>query len=325
MVRVLVRPRPRLSRLVTGLLTATLAALLSAAPALLPSAEAAVTRPFTAWSPWNATIKSQPALDPSSSAMVAQLTREGRMYSNLVAYGIPVYTATSTTPRYAVTCDMEGTWGACPLSRQPMPIPDGAQPSAGDDGVLTVIDPDAGTVGEYWQARRTGTGWAASFGAVNSLSGSGWGGSSTGSGASRLAGVIRVEELERHWVGHALALQTDNVCAGTVRSPALKTDGVSTRADCVPEGARLQLDPGLDLTTLRLSPAEFTVARAMQVYGGYVMDRSGTSLSVSFERAPDAGATTVGSVYTAAGLRWDYDGLEHVPWNRLRVLGTWQG
>lgn len=318
-------PRRSVHRRAAWMLAVVVSALLMATPSLAPPAWAEVIRPFSSSSPFNVTIKAQPRLDPGSAAMVAQLTRTGRMYANLVSYGIPIYTATATTPRYQVSCAMEGTWGACPLSRSPMPIPVDAQPSVGSDGVLVVIDPATNTVGEYWQARRTASGWTASWGAVNSLSGSGWGGSSTGAGASRLGGVIRVEELERGWVGHALVLQTDNACAGTYRAPALKTDGLSTRADCIPEGARVQLDPSLDVSKLRLTRAERTVARAMQVYGGYVMDRSGTSLSVSFERAPDATATSIGSVYQANGLRWDYDGLEHVPWDRLRVLETWQG
>jgi hypothetical protein len=257
--------------------------------------------------------------------MTAEVARSGRMYANLVAFGIPVYTAKVTTPRYRVGCDMEGIWGPCPLSRRPMPIPRRAEPNSGDDGVLTVVDPATGAVGEYWRARRSGNGWSASFGAVNSLTGSGWGGSSTGAGASRLAGVVRVREIERGVIPHALVLQSAHACAVKFRPPARKTDGTSTRSDCIPEGARLQLDPKLDLSALRLTRAERAVARAMQVYGGYLIDRSGTSLSVSFERARDASVSSPGSAYLASGLRWDYDALDGVPWRRLRVLERWQG
>ena len=83
---------------------------------------------------------------------------------------------------------------------------------------------------------------------------------------------------------------------GVVRAPALKTDGNSSRSDCLPAGARLQLDPAIDLRKIKgLSPAERTVARAMQRYGGYVIDRGGAPLSVSFERAPDASADSPGA------------------------------
>jgi hypothetical protein len=74
-----------------------------------------------------------------------------------------------------------------------------------------------------------------------------------------------------------------------------------------------------------MSKAERTVARALQRYGAYVVDRGGAPLSVSFERAPDATATYPGSVYTALGSGWDYYGMSRIPWSRLRVLKTWQG
>ncbi len=118
-----------------------------------------------------------------------------------------------------------------------------------------------------------------------------------------MAGVIRVSEIKQRSIPHALVLQTDNVCAKIFRAPALKTDGLSQRSDCIPEGARVQLDPALDLSKIAgLSPAERTVARALQVYGGYVIDRGDAPVSVSFERAVDATGSSPGSVYAAAGL-----------------------
>jgi hypothetical protein len=304
---------------------AALAVLAAPLVGAAPSAEAA-TRPFAATSPFNVAIKASPRIDPASSAMVARLSRTGQAYANLYAYGIPIYTATATTPRYRVACDQEGEWGACPLTQQLMPIPTDALPSTGTDGAMVVIDPASGTIGEYWRARRVGSGWQAGWGAVNTLSGSGWGGASTGAGASRLGGVVRVDEIAAGVINHALVVQTDNACAGRYRAPALKTDGQSVRSDCIPEGARIQLDPTINLSAIPgLTPGERAVARAMQVYGAYVIDVAGTSMSVSFERARDATSTSPGATYTRAGLSWDYYGMPRVPWKRMRVLTTWQG
>lgn len=141
-----------------------------------------------------------------------------------------------------------------------------------------------------------------SFGAITPLAGSGWGGAATGSGASRLAGVIRLAEIEQGEVEHALALQSDHACARSFRAPATKTDGRSDRPDCVPRGALLRLDPALDLDALGLPPAQLAVARACQRYGGYVVDVGGSPLSVSFELAPDADGAYPGEVYRRAGL-----------------------
>jgi hypothetical protein len=289
------------------------------------SEEAFPGRPFAVDSPFNVPVVDDPAIDPGSSAMVSRAAREKHLYANLVEFGVPVYTASARTPRHTVACRRSGHWGACPLEAAPMPIPDGASPSSGSDGAMVVVDPGNGTVGEYWQAVRTRDSWSASWGAVNALEGSGWGGSSTGSGASRLAGVVRLSEMQSRRIDHALVLQSDNVCRDVVRPPALKTDGDSARADCLPEGARLQLDPSLDIGAIPgITPGELAVARAMQVYGAYVIDRTGASLSMSFERAPDATSSYPGFVYADAGLTWDYYGMPHVPWDRLRVLQSWE-
>lgn len=282
-------------------------------------------RPFAADSPVNEPIPLRAEVDPHSAAMVARATRTGTVAANLYAYGVPIYRAAPADPTYLVRCTREDEWGPCPLSNGPRRIPADARPSAGTDGAMAVVQPD-GMVDEYWQARRAGLGWTASFGAVNALSGSGWGGASTGSGASRLAGVVRVAEVRDGVIDHALVVQSDTVCAGIFRPPALKTDGTSRRSDCLPEGSRLQLDPSIDLDSLGdLTPAERAVGRALQVYGAYVIDQSGAPLSMSFETAPDATAGWPGTVYTRAGLAHDYSGMPHLPWSALRVLERWDG
>lgn len=281
-------------------------------------------RPFAANSPFNLPVVANPVVDGNSTAMVARAARDGMAYANLVEFGIPIFLATSSTPRFRVTCTMSPAWGTCPLAVGLRPVPTAAAPNVGSDGVMTVIDSGSGTVDEYWQARRTGSGWTTSWGAINSLSGSGWGGSSTGSGASRLAGVVRVAEIRAGVINHALVLQSDTACAGTFRPPALKTDGESTRSDCIPEGARLQLDPSINLAAIPgITPGERAVGRALQIYGAYLIDRADAPLSVSFELAPDASATSTGAVYSAAGLSWDYYGMPKIPWNKLRVLNAW--
>jgi hypothetical protein len=185
---------------------------------------------------------------------------------------------------------------------------------------MVIIDDAARKSFEFWQARKQGKRWTTSWGAVNDIDGSGWGGASTGSGASRLAGVIQIAEIQQGTIPHALAIQTDNVCANIFRAPALKTDGQSTRPDCIPQGARVRLDPGVKLDALTLAPAVRMVAQALQTYGAYVVDSGGAPLSVSFELDTTASGGSIGTRYKQAGLRWDYDALPGIPWNRLQVL-----
>jgi hypothetical protein len=135
-----------------------------------------------------------------------------------------------------------------------------------------------------------------------------------------LGGVIRIAEIAQGDIHHALALQSTYVCANVFRSPASNTDGRYQGADCIPEGARIRLDPAVDVNALSATSAERAVAQALQTYGGYVVDYGGAPLSVSFELDTTAPNGTIGTVYEQAGLRWDYDSLPLIPWNRLQVM-----
>ena len=283
------------------------------------SYRATAATPFHPDSPFRTAVPAGAAVDPRSPAITEQLVGEGVVHASLVEFGIPIYTADEQTPRHSVSC-LITRWGPCPFADRLTPIPVGARPHTGSDGAMVVVDERTQLSYEFWQARQTGEQWETSYGAVNPLNGSGWGGAATGSGASRLAGVVRQDEIERGMIDHALALQSDNACADVFRAPAIKTDGRSDRPDCVPEGARLRLDPTIDLGEFELSPASLAVARAFQLYGGYVVDVGGAPLSISFELAADADGTFPGSVYREAGLRWDYDGLGEIPWYGLELL-----
>ena len=277
--------------------------------------------PFAEDSPWRTPIPADARPDPNGPAVVATLTRGNGAYAGLYEFGIPVYVARPDSPRFTVVCTGGQQWGRCPLDGVEVPIPLESRPHPGSDGAMVVVDEQDRKVYEFWRARPEGDRWQTDFGAVSDLDGPGWGSEATGSGASRLGGVVRVSEIATGAIPHALALQSDRVCAGRFRAPAVKTDGDATGPDCVPEGARVRLDPTLDLATLpALTPAERAVARALQSYGGYVVDRGSAPLSVSFEMAHEAGPDDIGAVYRQAGLRWDYDNLPGIPWNRLQVL-----
>ena len=318
------RRRPALA-VVPGVVAAALAVAVAAGVTVWagsdtgPAYRATASTPFRPDSPFRTPVPADAVVDPDSPAITTHLVGEERVYASLVEFGIPVYTAGEGTPRHEVPC-LQMQWGPCPFAGRPTPIPDGARPHTGSDGAMVVVDEQEQLSYEFWQVRRVGPLWTTSFGAINPLDGSGWGGAATGSGASRLAGLVRLEEVERGVIDHALALQTDNACSGTFRAPAIKTDGRSTRPDCVPEGARLRLDPAVDLDRLGLPPAHHAIARALQVYGGYVVDVGGSPLSISFELAPDGVGAYPGAVYREAGLQWDYDGLDRIPWDRLELL-----
>jgi hypothetical protein len=279
--------------------------------------------PFAPNSPFRSPIPSSAEVDQHSDRIVAKISRDDALIANLTAFAIPIYAADENTPRYSVQCTMPDL-GSCPFSGHQVPIPDGAAPNPGSDGAMVIVDNSSGLSFEFWQARHANNEWTTSFGAINRLDGQGWSdvgtGSATASGASRLGGIIRIAEIAQGDIPHALALQSTYVCANVFRSPATNTDGRYQGADCIPEGARIRLDPAVDVNALSATSAERAVAQALQTYGGYVVDYGGAPLSVSFELDTTAPNGTIGTVYEQAGLRWDYDSLPLIPWNRLQVM-----
>ena len=143
----------------------------------------------------------------------------------------------------------------------------------------------------------------------------------TGAGVSRLAGVVRIAEVERGEIRHPLVFSTDIACSGAHRFPASKTDGLSDDPACIPQGARVQLDPDLDVDALEgLTAAERMVARALQRYGAYAIDNGGARMAYSFERPSGED-----DPYPSVGLDRDYRRMDEIPWERLRVLRSWDG
>ncbi len=146
---------------------------------------------------------------------------------------------------------------------------------------------------------------------------SSWG--AAASGMPLAAGLITKEDIDRGKIDHALSIglangATDSLLrAGSFAFPAQRSDGRSAAADSIPEGARLVLDPELDVTALGLTPFVRMLAEAAQTYGMIVHDGSeGTVIYAedptpyvaegqpNFYR-PWVGSNTVG---TLAGFPW---------------------
>lgn len=300
-------------------------------------------------------IPDAPLLDPDSDAMVALLGAPDRPLTlNTGKYGQPVYEATGDAPARRLTISRagkaEGDWGANVLQGRTVRIPDDAVPSSGDDGKLVVVDRERGQVVDLWRAERTADGWTAEWGGLYPLSGSGsshapaYGDGvfdqpypeplsrGTGSGISSLAGVLRADELASGVVEHALVFVTDRACGpaqtGPHRWPATTTDGFVTDGPCVPQGARVQLDPALDLELVPgLTRVERIVGRALQRYGAYAIDIGGARMGVVTEVARTAEHRALyEELFAELGLvHPDFQALRNLPLDRARVLARWDG
>lgn len=296
-------------------------------------------RPYFPRADWLwAPIVASPTLDAQSAGIVTNLA-SGTHVCDLVEYGVtlkPQSTITPSTTRYDIfftnqTGNGGGNWGSDPFPSS-MPIPAGTALPPGGDSHLSVIDGASNKSYSLWQASFSSPTWSASWGGWADLNGDGrenTSGSSTGAGLARYGAVITVAEIAAGRIDHALFFSTTIARSTTFRYPAVKTDGAAgSGTTTIMEGARVQLDPTIDLTAISgITSAELTIGRALQKYGAYCGDNGGAKMAFIFELASDNGGIggTPGSVYNAAGLTFDYFGLTHIPWSSLRVLNSWNG
>ncbi len=235
---------------------------------------------FTAPSPFKEKIPPGAPTDPNSDAMIKGLVRSGQKGFVIAVkeWTVPVYVVKEgeKVSRYDVR--MRAPWAPKKYLRN-VPIPDYAVADPEWDGHMTIIDLTTGCVFDFWQMQRTMTGrWSASWGNALPIESNGiypGGYSARGSGFGLLLGVITPEDLERGYIDHALLFSYDYGKAGGAVPPATESDGTDTHAWAIPEGARLQLDPNLNLDSLNLTPYERIIARALQEYGMILGDVGG--------------------------------------------------
>jgi hypothetical protein len=307
---------PRATRLVPALQKA-----IATCPSDAP-AGASAERPYFRQAEWLwAPIVDDPVLDPESEAMVHDLASGDEYIANIGDFGVTLVEPeqiTDSTPRFSIKPSQYGP----DLSN--VPIPAETEIAPGSDGHLAVADPLSGKVFNFWIAKKEGNGWSAAGGAATDLDGDGRetsGGTSTGSNIARFAAVVRISEIEQGVIPHALFFSTDMAKAGECRYPAAKTDGSNDAglANPIPEGARVQLDPTVDVDALDATPAVKMIAKALQTYGAYVGDNGGARVALLFEYGPDS------PVYKQAGLDGGFAPIKGIPWDRMRVLAAWNG
>jgi hypothetical protein len=286
--------------------------------------------PYDADSPWNTPV-GDAAVHSDSAAYISALADNDRpLTSDPDQYTIPVYMFDDDTPRRTVGLSgyfsiYEGDdWsrtghGTGPTIEQ-VPIPEGATPSAGMDGQIVIWDPRAGIEYAFWQFARDAEGnYTATNGYRYPTTAGHYGRfadglAGRGAGLPYLGGLVRKWEIEQGRIDHALAFAYDTPSAAFV-FPASKSDGGlldGLGGTELPEGTRLQLDPTAtetDYDAWGLSAPAKIIARALQVYGMYVVDCSGSS-KIFLEDRTTAGwdATITRNLVSA------------IPWDRFRAV-----
>jgi hypothetical protein len=200
-------------------------------------------------------------------------------------------------------------------------IPLTAQQDPSTDGHLVVYDPETQREWSMSRASRTDAGgWQAAAGGATSML-SDWSPPpqiATGNAANfpLLGGIVRPEEILQGRIDHALVFAMPGVGAGAPVCPASHNAGSSTDPSALREGQKLQLDPALDVDAMAVPAWQKTLLHAMQQYGLYLRDGSG-SLVVYGENPISRGYDAWSKAgFGSSNQAW----LTNLPWSKLRVL-----
>jgi hypothetical protein len=308
-----------------------------------PARPVAFTHAFRFFSPssfWNTPVAPDAAIDPQSAGLVAALndrvdeeerTADGP-WINTTAYSVPLYTVSAKQPTVTVHLRNHRPERSLSAAWRAVPLPANARPATGSDGTLAVWQPSSGRLWEFWRLVDGARGWQASWGGAmrhvarqQGVYGPGvwphahrWWGVSASS-LSLLGGLMTIQQLQSGEIDHALAIALPEIRAGVHASPAQRSDGESSEATAMPEGAHLRLNPALDLTTLHLPPLTLSIARAAQRYGIFVTDRSPIAEIYAQDPTP-SGANPYLGAHGLFGAEDPRPAMAAFPWSQLQVL-----
>ncbi len=293
---------------------------------------------FAASSFWNRPLPASAPVDPSSALLVAHLAGEAAQEEaggygpniNTGGYSVPIYTVGPGQATIRVILDKPNP--ALSAAIGAVPLPANAHPANGTDALLVVWQPSTDRMWEFWQLHQTAGRWHASWGgAMRNVQRSegifgpaSWPGAQSYWGAAatslpEVGGLMTIAELKRHQIDHALQLGIPDPREHVWSWPAQRTDGVSTDPTSLPEGARLRLDPRLDLNALHLPPLTLEMARAAQRYGIVVHDTSGVVAFYVQDSTPTGTDPYDGPNGLFGGLN-PRQLLASFPWKDLEVL-----
>jgi hypothetical protein len=299
--------------------------------------ESGPRRLFAATSVWNRRLPTATPIDPASAVLVAGFQAEVNRELE-AGIGPGIATRSDSTPLYEVESGQRRAHVRLDAKEAPMlkralasvPIPDGAKPADGPDRHMTIWQPSTDRLWELSGARRRADGWHAAWGGAfrrvsrsrgyyDSVAWPGatpyWG--ATGSSLPVIGGTILIDDLRRMRIDHALAISLPAPRAGAFAWPAQRTDGTGPLA-ALPEGARLRLDPQLDLRSLELPRLVRMIAWAAKHHGLIVRDRTDDRGISFFAEDPAPLGRNPYRKYLSG--RSPSELLARFPWDRLQVL-----
>ncbi len=252
-----------------------------------PPAPPAIAPIFPPDSPWNTRIDSAP-VDPSSDAYIAEMGADDPLTAawDAEGNGIPYTEVGRDQPKVGISY-----WGFPDESDPgPFPVPWDAQPDPSSDRHVIVVDRERGFLYELFQGHRNADGsWNASNGAKWSL----WSNaprplrwtSADAAGLPIFPGLVRWDEVDSGYIGHALRFVVGHSQMGFVWPATHAAGTCPTGSSCPPMGLRVRLKKDVDISGF--SWRMQVILRALKEYGMIVADNGGGT-SWWLSGAPDA-------------------------------------
>ncbi|MTB72262.1 hypothetical protein GGG17_09820 [Arsenicicoccus sp. MKL-02] len=317
---------------------------LTTPPTTVASPKAADTPPSQLFAPDNVfrVDVSKAPKDQDSAAMIKNLQGQitphwgGVAAFNTHQYNPSFYVVDNSVPKQDVAfydCQKKGAAPAGLLNGPAMfkqvPVPRNAQPASGTDKALSIYNKDTDQLWEFWVMEPTKgakPGWRACWGGRidNVSTAPGYYDQPFGVAASGLAHVgymISLQEARTRKIEHAMGIGLIATRdASQIWYPANRSDGNSNDPTAIPEGARLRLDPSVDVEKLQLSPIGKAVARAAQKYGFIVVDTSGAVALYAESGQPEKARTGKDPWPEILGGQPNYKVLEGFPWDKVQVV-----
>jgi hypothetical protein len=255
---------------------------------------------FSSAGPWNTPLPASVPLAPNSAAIVANIEQDeqdtnGLWGLNTDTYSTPIFYVGRHTPvqnwTYSDCQNLPQLAKVIAPSLKDVPTPKNLIVSQGTDESTTIYQPSTDTYWDFWRAQQDASGhWSACWGGKikhysknpgifkNPLG-------ATASGLPLGAFTIRISELRRGSIDHAINLVVPRTQASCFSWPANRDDGNTVGSDIPCEGQRLRLNPSFNVSTL-YSPAVQTIARAMQKYGLIITDHGGAVVTYAEDPRP---------------------------------------
>lgn len=248
----------------------------------------AALHPFASSSAWNTAIGSGASFQSKTTAATASFL-SSKPVINRSSWSVALRRAATSDPMVTLTAVRN-------KKTYTIRIPANTVATAGTDRHVTVIQPDGVTAYDMYKLTQvSSTKWSAEYVIVKDLRGNGIESGVRASGLPAFAGLIRAHELAASNIPHALAIGVPGTALKSgPRWPATRqdSDAATSYTGSLPMGSLAAIPGNVDINSLGLTSAEGrALARALQNYGAYVVDRSGMA-SLYCELSCDSTATS---------------------------------